>query len=126
MQGVLLLLHANQNRTNGKFKMIEDNVDKVYKDECDRLATIEVQNCHTFFGRWFIDDQMLCTWVCLPDEKDVPLKKANLFCYAIEKLRNDKGQSEFLTQISEFNWLGGKGRKDLMRVLKYFKKHCEE
>jgi hypothetical protein len=95
---------------------------KSYTDKCDELSTLEVQNCHTFIGRWFVEDQMLCTWICLPEEVNVPLKKANLFCYAVEKLRSDNGQSEFITQISECDWIGERGLKDLKRVLKYIKK----
>jgi hypothetical protein len=102
-----------------------NNDGKVYSDECDHLSTLEVQNCFTSFGRWFIEDNMLCTWVCNPEEKEQPLKKANLFCYDIEKLRSDKGQSEFLRQISEYDWLGEKGLRQLKRALKYFKRGIE-
>lgn len=102
--------------------MIENN-SETYSDECDRLSTLEVQNCHTFWGRWFIDDQMLCTWVVVPSDANLPLKKANLFCYAIEKLHSDKGQAEFLRQISEYDWIGKSGRKSVMRALKYFKRN---
>jgi hypothetical protein len=97
------------------------NNSKSYTDECDRLSVLEVQNCNTFLGRWFVEDGMLSTWVCIPEEKDQPLKKANLFCYAVEKLLDDKGQAEFLRQISSAKWIGRKGLKDAERALKKIK-----
>ena len=46
--------------------------DKSYKSECDRLSELETQN-HTAWGRWFIDDGLLCTWVILPESEFKPV-----------------------------------------------------
>lgn len=95
---------------------------KTYSDECDRLSTLEVQECFTSWGRWFIEDGMLSTWVVAPQTKFLAVRKLFVYGYAIEKLRSDEDQVEFLRQISEKTWLGEKGLRQLKRTLKYFKR----
>jgi hypothetical protein len=92
-----------------------------FKDECDRLSTLEAQN-HTSWGRWFVDDGMLSTWVVLPEKENNPVKKLYVYDFSVEKFKTKSGREEILNQISEKEWMGEKGIKDLKRAIKYFTK----
>jgi hypothetical protein len=98
-------------------------MDKIYADKCDKLSTIEAQNNHTSWGRWFVEDGNLCTWVVLPETENLPVRKCYIYDFAIDIVKNGKGQEFWVNQLSEKNWIGEQGIKDLKRAFKYISKH---
>jgi hypothetical protein len=96
--------------------------DKTYADQCDELSKIEAQNNHSSWGRWFLEDGMLCTWVCVPKTGFSVVGK--LFRYEIEtlKLKNKSEQDAMIEFLDEKNWMGEKGLKDLRRAFKFLNK----
>jgi len=94
---------------------------KEFKDECDKLATLEAQT-HTSWGRWFIDDGMLCTWVITPPLGIMPVNKLFRYDKSIDELKTNKDREVFLKLISDKEWLGLKGIRDLQRAFKYLRK----
>jgi hypothetical protein len=101
----------------------DENLEKEgYKDRCDELATLEVQNINTFFGRWFLDDGLLSTWVCVPKTGFSVVGK--LFCYGkdILDLKTKDQQSDFYQLMAAKEWIGSRGLKSLLRAFKYLNK----
>jgi len=93
--------------------------DKEYKDECDRLATIEVQNNSMYFWRWFIDDGMLCTWVCTPKIGFSVVGKLFRYEKSVDELKTKTDREEFVTLMQSKVWMGQKGLHDLNRAFKF-------
>ena len=113
--------------TTPRLPFTDENLeDEAYKDECDRLATLEVQDCHTSWGRWFIDDGMLSTWVVAPQTERLAVRKLFVYGIAIEKCHTEKGRRQILEDMALKDWLGSDGLKSLKRAFKYLAKHATE
>jgi hypothetical protein len=95
--------------------------DDEYKDECDRLSTIEAQEYHTSWGRWFLEDGMLCTWVCVP--KTGVHVFGTLFKYEVRFEKKKSERKEWLDIVEDKAWIGERGLKDLKRAFKFLDKH---
>lgn len=100
--------------------------DLEYKKECDRLSQLEILEECVSFGRWFIEDNMLSTWICTPKIGRSVVGKLFLYQRSLDELKNKENREKFLEEIQEKVWLGDKGYKDLQRALKkIFKKDLE-
>lgn len=97
--------------------------DESFKEECDRLSQKEVQDCFTSWGRWFLEDNMLCTWVCTPKSKVKVVGKLFTYNIAVEKLKDEQSRAEILQELETKPWLGREGLKDWQRAIKYLSKH---
>lgn len=95
--------------------------DKEYKDECDRLSKLEAQN-HTSWGRWFIDDGMLCTWVIYPGNQQLVVCKFFRYDKSIDGLKTKAHREEYLDLMASKVWVGDQGIKDLERAFKFLSK----
>jgi len=103
----------------------ENLEDEAYRDECDRLAILEAtrESYNSTWGRWFIDDGMLSTWVVLPQKEFRPVKKDHLFQIRIREWCTSVGaQSQMLLFVTHQKWVGSSGLKDLKRAFKYLSK----
>jgi hypothetical protein len=96
---------------------------KKYAVECDRLATIEAQNNHTSWGRWYIDDGYLSTWVCFPAIENNPVRKCYVYDFDINRAKTLQKQDWWIEHMKEKRWMGEQGIKDLKRAFKYLLKH---
>lgn len=94
-----------------------------YEEDCDRLAELEVQDCFSSWGRWFIEDGMLATWVCSPPMAKLVMGKMFKYERSIEDLRSKDNQQEFYDLMLEKSWMGEKGLKDLKRAFRYLSKN---
>jgi len=109
--------------SNERLPFTDENLEnEAYKDECDRLATLEVQDCHTSWGRWFIDDGMLSTWVVAPQTERLAVRKLFVYGFAVEKLHTEKGRRKFFELMQGKTWMGEVGLKSLKRAFKYLSK----
>lgn len=99
--------------------------DTEFKNECDRLATLEAQT-HNSWGRWFLDDGLLCTWVCTPKIGFCVVDK--MFCYSkwINDLKYKDQQEDFYKEMLFKEWMGENGLHDLKRAFKYLSKKQNE
>jgi hypothetical protein len=91
---------------------------KGYADECDRLSTLEAQSNHTSWGRWFLEDGYLCTWVCVPSQS-APYKCEYKYDFMIELCRTSEQKETWVLHMQDKNWMGEQGIKDLRRAFKY-------
>ena len=106
-----------------KLPFADENLEKEgYKNFCDELSTTEAQNNHTSWGRWFLDDDMLCTWVCVPKMGVHVVGKMFVYEISVKLCRTEKQQEQWLQQMSEKNWMGQSGISDLKRAFKYISK----
>jgi len=99
--------------------------DMKYAEECDKLSKLETQN-HTSWGRWFVCDGMLSTWVCVPKTGYSVVGK--MFCYEreISNLKRKVDQDELVNLLEEKFWIGLDGLHDLQRAFKFINKHGVE
>jgi len=97
--------------------------DSEYKTECDRLSALEAQN-HTSWGRWYIDDGLLCTWVCTHKIGFSVVGKLFRYEKSVDELKTKKDRDEFLVLMSEKCWIGQKGMHDLNRAFKFINKRA--
>ena len=100
----------------------ENLEDVAYRDECDRLSELEVQDCYSSWGRWFLDDGMLCTWVCNPSTEGLPVMALYVYSIGIEKCDSVGKQAEVLKEMQQKSWIGSAGLKSLQRAFKYLAK----
>lgn len=94
-----------------------------YKEECDRLSTLEAQNNHSSFGRWFFEDGMIKTWVCIPKLENKPVDELYTFDFEITKYSKKKEQESLVEHLKTEDWISEKSIKDLKRAFKFLGKH---
>ena len=116
MQGVIKI-------AMDRLPFTDENLEvEAYKDKCDELSELEAQNNHTSWGRWFMDDGMLKTWVVLPERQNLPVETCRTFDIAIERCIGKTQRDFILEQLSTTNWCGSQGLHDLKRAFKYLTK----
>lgn len=114
-------------QNNERLPFTDENLeDEFYKNECDKLATLEVQDCYTSWGRWFLDDGMLSTWVVAPQTERLAVRKLFVYGLMVENCLTENGRNRILENMQTKDWLGDRGIKDLKRALKYLAKHCNK
>lgn len=96
--------------------------DKTFSEQCDELSRIEAQNNHTSFGRWFIDDGYLSTWVIFPSDDKFPVRKLYTYDFLIETCKTKEKQEQWLQHMAEKTWISERSLKDLARAFKYISK----
>jgi len=95
--------------------------DKSYKSECDRLSELETQN-HTAWGRWFLDDGLLSTWVILPESEFKPVKTNYVFSFSPQEYHTKVQQESIIERLMTEDFIGDQGIHDLKRAFKFLNK----
>ncbi len=98
------------------------NGDAEWQDRCDEAAAREVANCNQFWGRWYMEDGMLCTWVCTPRTETLPVMKLYVYDVALEEIDDPAKQYKFYSKMQSKQWIGEKGLHDLKRAFKFILK----
>ena len=89
-----------------------------YKNKCDELSGDEALNYDRRWGRWYVSDGMLSTWVCTPNSGVYVVQKLFEYQKSLEELKNKKDREEFIELMKSKEWIGEQGLHDLKRVLK--------
>jgi hypothetical protein len=92
-----------------------------YRETCDELSEKEVSMGIPHFGRWYIEDGYICTWVIVPQVENVPIHKLFIYDFAIEVCLTKERQEQWLEHMKEKNWIGEKGINDLKKLFKKIK-----
>jgi hypothetical protein len=91
---------------------------EVYKEKCDELSEAEALNCDRHWGRWYVSDRMLSTWVCTPKIGVYVVQKLFEYQYLLEDLKSRKEREEFIKLMQSKDWIGEIGIKKLQQALK--------
>ncbi len=98
----------------------DENLEReAYSDECDRLAELEIPEYSTSWGRWFLEDGMICTYIILPKGVKNPVKRCDVYSFAVEKCLTQEQQIERLNEVAELDFVGSSGIKSLAKAFKY-------
>ena len=121
--GLIIMNRETINKffTEGEFSEVIE-WDRKFADECDKLSTIEAQNSYTSWGRWFLDDGYLNTWICFPETDIKSVRRVDEYFIGIEKCRIQEQQDNWIKQLKGKRWIGEQGLKDLKRAFKYISK----
>jgi hypothetical protein len=96
---------------------------EVYANKCDELAEDEAVNYDRHWGRWYLSDGMLSTWVCTPKIGVHVVQKLFEYQHLLDDLKSQKDRDEFIELMSSKEWMGESGLKKLKQTLKsLFKK----
>jgi len=93
-----------------------------YSDECDRLSILEVRDFRTNWGRWYLEDGLICTWVVLPHDTYSKVQPSHLYYFAVEDCQTEEERTAILEYLDTVTWLGRKGMKDLHKAFKEARK----
>lgn len=93
-----------------------------YSDKCDELSQIEAQNHHSSWGRWYMDDGNLCTWVCIPENEKHPVGKVYEYSFEVRGVTFQAWRDRWIQQMTEKKWMGKKGIHDLKKAFNYLTK----
>jgi len=92
--------------------------DEAYKNKCDELSESEAVNYDKYWGRWYVSDGMLSTWVCTPKIGFSVVGKIFEYQKALDELKSKKGREEFIELMAIKDWMGEVGIKKLQQALK--------
>ena len=99
---------------------------EAYANKCDELSELEAiresENGAKVFGRWFLGDQMLCTWVCAPKIGVHVFGKMFLYEISPEMLQNEANLNVWIECLSEKDWMGESGINSLRKAFKFLTK----
>jgi hypothetical protein len=103
----------------------EQTADQLYRAKCDELSEKEASTHDTRIGRWFLEDGMVSTWVCQPDDFGI-VRNLYMYQFATDKVFNQKDLNDWLEESGKFQWVGIKGQKDLGRILRQILKRSKK
>jgi hypothetical protein len=102
---------------------------EAYKDKCDELSELEIASDasigYKVWGRWFISEGMLKTWIILPKRENLPVYKSYTFDFSLETCRTKEQQDFIIEHLMTEDWIGESGLKSLKRAFKYLTKHSK-
>lgn len=87
-----------------------------YATECDQLAEIEAAKYPRHWGRWYIEDDFLCTRVMSPHVGNQSGGSFEIYDFSLNHCRTEAEGRNQVQHMAEKNWIGEKGLSDLQRA----------
>jgi hypothetical protein len=90
--------------------------DKAYQAECDQLSEIRAAKYNRYWGRWYLNDEYLCTDIVRAPEGSFRGGCNEVYDIALSRCVSEKSRQRWILHMDEKRWIGDQGLKDLARA----------